>query len=76
MVIPPLWWYFSTVYGPYIKKTLKDFETKANIPSIPAMALAQRNPGFFGLNGGFGPLHKAAENNDIGTTEFCACFLL
>lgn len=49
-----------------MRKTLKDFEEKAKITSIPAMALAVRNPGIFGLNGGFGPLHRAAENNDIG----------
>lgn len=74
-------WYFTVVYAPFIKLNQKDFLQKSQIPSIPRSTLDLITPGYFlslctktkigvfGLNGGFGPLHKAAEANDVGMAE-------
>jgi hypothetical protein len=59
-------WYFTIVYAPYIKLNQKNYLQKSQIPSIPRSTLDVINPGVFGLNGGFGPLHKAAESDDVG----------
>lgn len=61
--------YFTITYAPYIKKMAEVFTAKNGIPTISTSALAARNPGIFGLNGGFEPLHRAAEINDISTLE-------
>eukprot|EP01126_Amoeba_proteus_P011637 TRINITY_DN1473_c0_g1_i1.p1 TRINITY_DN1473_c0_g1~~TRINITY_DN1473_c0_g1_i1.p1 ORF type:complete len:114 (+),score=7.50 TRINITY_DN1473_c0_g1_i1:91-432(+) len=62
-----LGWYFIIVYAPFIKKTQENHHQKSQIPSVPRTTLALLEPSnwIFGLNGGFGPLHQAAEINDI-----------
>jgi hypothetical protein len=69
IIIIALRWYFTITYAPYIKKMSEVFSAKSNIPTISTAALASRNPGIFGLNGGFELLHRAAEINDIGINE-------